>query len=228
MKKRFNIYCGLLIATIVFGISINMFETGYWMYQGGKAGIELARTARKTGQKHNPTWGLQLISRMTPVEMMPKSEYLITLDVGDSIVNLKTGEKMPIATMMGMVMPENGSNRMKVLQSGSYLGCVFIIIFLVAFIKLVISVNKGRIFEKSTETQLAWGGWSVFAMYVLGWVSTLYNYILNVQEFEFEAYDLSIIQKPDIALLYSAFGMLLFGQIFKIGRKMKEEQELTI
>ena len=33
---------------------------------------------------------------------------------------------------------------------------------------------------------------------------------------------------PDIALLYSGLGMLLMGQIFKIGRQMKEEQELTI
>ena len=117
---------------------------------------------------------------------------------------------------------------MKVIQGISYLGCVFIIVFLVAFIKLVIAVTKGRIFEKSMETQLAWGGWSVLAMYVLGWVSALFNYCHNIQEFEFEAYNFCIVQKPDIALLYSAFGMLLMGQIFKIGRHMKEEQDLTI
>ena len=172
--------------------------------------------------------GVRRIYKMAPVEMMPKGEYLMGLNSGDSIVNLKTGEKMPMMTVMGIVMPENGINRMGVLQGISYLNTALVIVFFVAFIKLVISVNKGRIFEKSTEIQLAWGGWSVFAMYLTGWVVELYNYFVNVQEFEFEAYDLTIIQMPDIALLYSAFGMLLFGQIFKIGRKMKEEQELTI
>ena len=228
MKKKFNIYCGLLIAAIVFGIGLTMFETAYRMYQGGKAGVEASRKERAMGIQKKPMENIHRIYKMTPVEMIPKGDYLMEMNVGDSIVNLKTGEKMPMMTMQGIVLPENGSNRMGVMQGVSYLGCVFIIIFLVAFIKLVISVNKGRIFEESMERQLAWGGWSVFAMYVLGWVSTLYNYCLNVQEFEFEAYDFCIIQQPDIALLYSAFGMLLMGQIFKIGRQMKEEQELTI
>ena len=117
---------------------------------------------------------------------------------------------------------------MLVMQGIGHLSFALIIVFLVAFIKLVISVNKGRIFEKSMETQLAWGGWAVLGMYLLNWVGTLYNYVLNVQEFEFEAYRLEILQMPDIALLYSGLGMLLMGQIFKIGRNMKEEQELTI
>jgi len=37
MKKRFNLYCGLLIAAIVFSIGLGTFETAYQMYQGGKA-----------------------------------------------------------------------------------------------------------------------------------------------------------------------------------------------
>lgn len=226
MKKKFNIYCGLLIAAIVFGIGLDMFEAGYWLFLGGKAGFEMAKRSKQTEQRQCPTDELQRINKMAPIEMMPKDGFL--MNSGDSIVNLKTGEKMPIITIQGYVIPQNGNNRMGILQGFSYLGGIFIIVFLVAFIKLVISVNKGRIFEKSMETQLAWGGWSAFAMYVLDWICTLYNYNLNMQEFKFEAYDLSILQKPDTFLLYSAFGMLLIGQIFKIGRQMKEEQELTI
>ncbi len=229
MKKKFNIYCGLLIAAIVFGIGIHMFETCYHMYTGGKAGIEAARKGRTMGAKHQPFESLQRVYRMTGVEMMPKGEHIMDFATGDSIVNLKTGEKMPILIASGIVLPENGnSSRMIVMQGIGHLGFFLIIVFLVAFIKLVVTVNKGGIFEKSMERQLAWGGWAVFGMYVLGWISTLYNYILNMQEFEFEAYNIEILQKPDIALLYSAFGMLLMGQIFKIGRQMKEEQELTI
>ena len=228
MKKKFNLYCGLLIAAIVFGIGLTMFETGYRMYQSGKKGWKLAEKDHMKGVKRDPSWGINLMNRLTPVEMMPKGELLIGMNVNDSIVNLKTGEKMPMMTVQSLVLPENGQNRMRVMQGISLIGGGLIIVFLVAFIKLVIAVNKGHLFEKSMETQLAWGGWSVLAMYVLGWVSTLYNYFCNVELFDFEAYDITILQTPDLTLLYSAFGMPLVGQTFKLGRTLNEEQELPI
>lgn len=224
MKKRFNLYCGLLIAAIVFGIGLTMIQTGYYMYSGGKAGWELAKNDHANGVQRDPTWALKMVNEMAPVEMMRKNP----LEIPDSIVNEKTGEKMPLMTVVGVVWSKDAGNRMQILQGIGYLSWVFLVIFWIAFIKLIIAVNKGRIFEKSMETQLAWGGWSVFGMYVLGWATQLTNYILNVQIFEFADYNQMIMQYPDTALLYSAFGMLLMGQIFKIGRQMKEEQELTI
>lgn len=224
MKKKFNLYCGLLIAAIVFGIGLTMIQTGYYMYSGGKAGWELAKNDHMNGVQRDPMWALKMVNEMAPVEMMRKNP----LEIPDSIVNEKTGEKMPLMTVVGVVWSKDAGNRMQILQGIGYLSWVFLVIFWIAFIKLIIAVNKGRIFEKSMETQLAWGGWSVFGMYVLGWATQLTNYILNVQTFEFADYNQMIMQYPDTALLYSAFGMLLMGQIFKIGRQMKEEQELTI
>ena len=224
MKKKFNLYCGLLIAAIVFGIGLTMIQTGYYMYSGGKAGWELAKNDHMNGVQRDPMWAFKMVNEMAPVEMMQKNP----LEIPDSIVNEKTGEKMPLMTVVGVVWSKDAGNRMQILQGIGYISWVFLVIFWIAFIKLIIAVNKGRIFEKSMETQLAWGGWSVFGMYVLGWATQLTNYILNVQTFEFADYNQMIMQYPDTALLYSAFGMLLMGQIFKIGRQMKEEQELTI
>ena len=224
MKKKFNLYCGLLVAAIVFGIGLTMIQTGYYMYTGGKVGWELAKHDHANGVKRDPMWAFNMMKEMAPVEMMRKNP----LEVPDSIVNEKTGEKMPLMTVVGVVWSKDAGNRMSIIQGIGYFNWVFLIIFWIAFIKLIIAVNKGRIFEKSMETQLAWGGWSVFGMYVLGWVTQLTNYIMNVQAFEFADYNQMIMQYPDTALLYSAFGMLLMGQIFKIGRQMKEEQELTI
>ena len=224
MKKKFNLYCGLLIAAIVFGIGLTMVQTGYQMYSGGKAGWELAKNDHANGVQRDPMWAFKMVNEMAPVEMMRKNP----LEIPDSIVNEKTGEKMPLMTVVGVVWSKDAGNRMMIIQGIGYFNWIFLIIFWIAFIKLIIAVNKGRIFEKSMETQLAWGGWAVFGMYALGWVTTLTNHILNVRTFEFAEYDQVIMQFPDSALLYSAFGMLLMGQIFKIGRQMKEEQELTI
>ena len=224
MKKKFNLYCGLLIAAIVFGIGLTMVQTGYQMYSGGKAGWELAKNDHANGVQRDPMWAFKMVNEMAPVEMMRKNP----LEIPDSIVNEKTGEKMPLMTVVGVVWSKDAGNRMMIIQGIGYFNWIFLIIFWIAFIKLIIAVNKGRIFDKSMETQLAWGGWAVFGMYALGWVTTLTNHIMNVQAFEFADYNQMIMQYPDTALLYSAFGMLLMGQIFKIGRQMKEEQELTI
>ena len=194
------------------------------MYTGGKAGWELAKSDHENGVKRDPLWAMRMVNEMAPVEMMRKNP----LEITDSIVNEKTGEKMGFMPVVGVVWSKDAGNRMQIIQTIGYFNWVFMIIFWIAFIKLIIAVNKGRIFEKSMETQLAWGGWSVFGMYVLGWVTQLTNHFLNVQTFEFADYNHMITQFPDSALLYSAFGMLLMGQIFKIGRQMKEEQELTI
>ena len=225
MKKKFNLYCGLLIAAIVFGIGISMFQTCYYMYNGGKAGIELAKSDRETGVKREPFWALNMVNQMVPVEMMRKNPLEMS---SDSIVNLKTGEKMPIQTVVGIVWTKDAGNRMMILSSIGHFNWIFLVVFFVAFIKFVIGVNKGRLFEKSMEKQLTWGGWAVLGMYILGWVTVLINHFMNVQTFEFADYNQLIMQTPETALLYSAFGMLLMGQIFKIGRTMKEEQELTI
>ena len=224
MKKKFNLYCGLLIAAIVFGIGLTMVQTGYQMYTGGKAGWELAKSDNEKGVKRDPLWGMKMVNEMVPVEMMRKNP----LEITDSIVNEKTGEKMGFMPVVAVVWSKDAGHRMQIIQAIGYFSWAFMIIFWIAFIKLIIAVNKGKIFEKSMETQLAWGGWSVFGMYVLGWVTQLTNHFLNVQTFEFADYNHMITQFPDTALLYSAFGMLLMGQIFKIGRQMKEEQELTI
>ena len=134
MKKKFNLYCGLLIAAIVFGIGLTMVQTGYQMYSGGKYGWELAKKEHETGVKRDPFWAMNLVRKMVPVEMMRKNPLEMT---GDSIVNEKTGEKMPLQTVVGIVWTKDAGNRMAILSSIGQISWVFIIIFWVAFIKLI-------------------------------------------------------------------------------------------
>jgi hypothetical protein len=163
---------------------------------------------------------------MVPVEMIQKNPLEM---FPDTIVNEKTGEKMPIQTVVGIVWTKDAGNRMRILQGIGYFSWVFLIIFWVAFIKLIIAVNKGRIFEKSMETQFSWCGWCLMGIYLIGWIGELANHLMNLEMFEFANYNQTLGNNaPDSIYLYSAIGLLLIGQIFKIARQMKEEQELTI
>jgi hypothetical protein len=229
MKKKFNLYCGLLIAAIVFGIGLTMFETGYRMYQGGKAGLEASRKERRMGVEKKPFESLQRFYRMTPVELMPKGDYLMEMNAGDSIVNLKTGEKMPMEIEMATVYPKDNGKRLKWMIGLSYVCFCLWVIFWIAFFKLIIAVNKGKLFEKSMETQFSWCGWCLMGIYLIGWIGELANHLMNLEMFEFANYNQTLGNNaPDSIYLYSAIGLLLIGQIFKIARQMKEEQELTI
>ena len=73
------------------------------------------------GIKRDPFENFRRINRMTPVEMMPKEDYLMELNAGDSILNLKTGENMPMLTVQGIVLPKDGSNRMLMMQGIGHL-----------------------------------------------------------------------------------------------------------
>ena len=57
MKKKFNLYCGLLIAAIVFGIGLTMVQTGYQMYSTGICLPLWTRSASRKKQKKCRTDG---------------------------------------------------------------------------------------------------------------------------------------------------------------------------
>ena len=224
-NKKFNLYCGMLIVAVLFGMGVSTYQSGRIFIAGAQSGWNSFMQGKEDSEHMEH---FQRIVNVTGIEVFPKDVMLKTTD---SIVNMKTGDKMPMVVLHGMVLPKNSQYhdlRQRILMG---IGCAEIllgIVFWIVFIKLIISVNKGEIFEKRMEKRFAEGGWLVFGIYVLEWAATLTNHYFNLQEFEFEAYDQLILAMPQSALLYSAFGMLLIGQICKIGRLLKEEQELTI
>ncbi|MBQ0048372.1 MAG: DUF2975 domain-containing protein [Prevotellaceae bacterium] len=226
MKKKFNIYCGLLISAIIFGIGIHAFQLSSFMWYGIEAGVDAV-----IYEKNHP--GTHVLDNthpqntMTSIELFPK--HLLT-GTNDSILNKKTGNMVGIQPLHVIATPNDAThiNRNTFMGFIGWIEMALMVVFWIAFIKFIITVNKGQLFERKMEKQMEWGGWSVFGIYILELASVFINYFLNVQEFDFADFDIAIYQVPEPSLLYSAFGMLLLGQIFRIGRKMKEEQELTI
>lgn len=227
-SKKFNIYCGMLMVAILFGMGIGSYVHIYSFWAGMKSGGNAVIEAKRHQDQPEKMEHLKRINNVTGIEIFPKD---IMMRTGDSIVNTKTGEKMPLVTLHGMVMPEESkyhATRQRITMGMGFFVFALTIAFWTIFIRLIISVNKGRIFEKSMERRFAHCGWLVLGIYVSQWVAVLTDYFYNRKEFEFEAYNQLILETPESALLYSAFGMLLIGQICKIGRLLKEEQELTI
>ena len=109
---------------------------------------------------------------------------------------------------------------------GGFLGIVAVltlsIALLVAFVKLVLNyigvlgtVRRGRIFSEELERRTNHIGIELIVIYVAEWGLTL---LLGID----------VAQTPSFGVLCCGVGMMIFAQIFALGRKMKEDQEYMV
>ena len=96
------------------------------------------------------------------------------------------------------------------------------------FIKLIRQVNRGEIFDISTERKFQRLGWLMIVGYALEWLLLFIDYSLANIELMLKDYDIVLGEHPSVLLLVSGVGLLIIEQIFVMARKMREEQELTI
>ena len=93
-------------------------------------------------------------------------------------------------------------------------------------IRVVISVSRGKVFTRENVNRMHL---FVYSIILLGICMETYVYLLHkdaVSQIQFSGYELT-----SYALTFSWFSYLilaLFTEIFAVGVKMKEEQDLTI
>ncbi|MCI1732237.1 MAG: DUF2975 domain-containing protein [Prevotella sp.] len=100
--------------------------------------------------------------------------------------------------------------------------------FWVVFIKIILAVNKGKAFDKKTDWKIKLMGIFSIGLYISEWGFILDNYLESSKMYKISGYDISFNHYPSCYLLYLGIGMLIISQLLTIGRKIKEEQELTI
>lgn len=150
----------------------------------------------------------------------------------DSLYNTKTGEYEKIAYVTKNVMVSRAKEEDDLTLPNTLGVAVFplMIAFWVCFIKVIFSVNRNEkiIFTTKLEKRL-----TRCAIY-LG-IFSLVNMICEHIEaavcqnnFEFEGMFIETDYSNYIMLFISAAGFVMVSEIFRIARKLKEEQELTI
>lgn len=223
MKKKFNFYCIAMLAAILITFCLHISEfakgvaAGYSDTEGTKT--EAAVPSVMDDPDHQT------------YTVMLRHKNGITM-VCDSIVNTKTGQVEHYAMEQAWIVSNTQSTDVP-----AWLSTVTLLVKLIAillalaacwmFIKIVLNVNRGLIFEEHMERYLARSGWLFIAAFALRWITAYCDYLSASSVFTFEHYDV-ILNQPRSWTLYCGIGLLLIGQIFAIGRKMKEEQELTI
>lgn len=214
MKKRLNILCVLVFVVVAMG---------FWPF------VYAFTLGFQTGWESNDGAGTEL-DRMVNGSRV----HLIvarTNDLGSGTIrNEVTGEEVCMWPERIVVdQPVDESAWFKVVNMVVHLMVyAALIVMVVLFLKLIVRVNRGQVFEWRNVKLLRWLG----AIILTGSVVTT---ALQV----YEAYEASKVFavsgfRPDyfsfVSVMELTVGLvaLIVAEIFAVGLKMKEEQDLTI
>lgn len=220
MKRKFNLYCVLMLIAIVGGLTLDLVT-----------GMDMAVDAFMDGWNSVPNCDEQQSDQPTMISYAA----LRAVDNGHygyAIPNRKTNrmEPMQLTGIKFKTAQKDPLNSWTNLSIGvcSWIFVIAIVMFWFHFIKLILAVNRGMAFDRPVERRLRFIGWLLIVMYAAEWGMELLFYRANGGMIDVPGYEVVMDDHPSLMLLLTGIGMLLVSQIFAIGRRMKEEQELTI
>jgi hypothetical protein len=215
MKKKLNLLCILVFVVLVGSIVLN-FTAGFM------AGFDSVEETSKAAKPlpHNV--------RLTAMSLYPKNPTVPT----DTVVNSLTGEKTPIlySQIMAFTKSDKGGMVSPTLIVSSLLTSIFAICAFVAFFRLVLRINKSNIFDWKNVRILRRLGIYLCILFV-GKAVTLYSSLIEASRtIAIEGYGINWSEGQSSLALQLLLGLLclISAEIFAIGLRMKEEQDLTI
>lgn len=226
MKRRLNIFCVLVL--LVLGYSV--VETAYYMGIGMKAGMEASQEIMESGDKEAME-SFRELGGMEYIGLIPRSLNKGVMKLlSDSIYNEKSGEYVPVMYSSMAVSVRTNRSWASSVASGmlGLLTFVAIIWAIVLFFKLIVAVNRSRIFNWQNVRRLRRMGLLLIAGFGCSFLSS-YLSLCNLREaLVLQNYDLSISDLVSTTILVIGLTALIVAEVFAIGLKLQEEQDLTI
>ena len=215
MKTRFNIICALLFLAVIGGIVSSFADSNALadFNEGRQKGWDAARNNEGYVQE----WQF--------VDIIPTGRM-----AADTLYDAVTGEayhadmyRKHVAVMMPTPKPG-----MEALSLAGAIGTACVMgAFWITFLLIIFSINRMNVFDDTTIRRIGIMGWCGIAMYACQWmVSGIPSFSLrrhvSLEGFEIAGY------VPETTWLFIGLGLLLFSLVMKMGREIKQEQDLTI
>lgn len=222
MKRRLNILCLIVILVL----SYSVLHVGYYFFIGVKLGVETVTENKEDVSKVHKVINMQYINLIPKsLSMQGNSDMFV-----DSVYNEKSQTYVPAAYSSMAISIETLPSVGRTISSWLFppLQLVLYVWAIVLFIRLVISINKSDIFNWRNVRRLRRiGGILIIAFCCTG--ITAYLNLRSIEEvFSLRGYELSLSDMLDTTILVVGLCSLIVGEIFAIGLRMKEEQDLTI
>lgn len=231
MKRRLNLFCAIVL--LVLGWSV--VETGYYLAMGASMGVQAGwdyAKAEKEGTLDDARKKeLEKYRNVTYISTLPhilqgKSDRLMQ----DSVYNARTGRYIPAAYAHLLVSIRTERSTAASLTVG-LLGLLMVVASLwalVLFIKLIVSINKSDIFNWRNVRRLRRTGLLLLVMFAASLLQEWISLQAIRRALEIPGYDLTLTDAVKGTTLLLGLCALIVGEVFAIGLKMKEEQDLTI
>ena len=231
MKRRLNILC--LIVLLLMGWSV--LETAYYMAVGATTGFKAGWEYAKQ-QKENPqatkTPEMETIGQLQYMEHVHLSPKTFDMEhwLADSVYNARTQQYVPAMYAELMVsVPRIESTAMQI--ANTLLGLLKLAVSIwaiVLFIKWVVAVNRSDIFTWHNVRRLRLMGVLMLVSCAATWLVEYLTVHSVEQVFTLPGYELSLAGTVPLSVLLLGLCSLIVAEVFAIGLRMKEEQDLTI
>jgi len=222
MKTKLNILCVLMFVAIAAVIGGATYEHGERFFQGVRDGM-------KDGVSVYVPDSTFVVEnrRLFSMDLKPNNYDLCT----DSVYNAKTGEWLPAQfEAVAVEMEEEDAPWWRKVVVSFCVGIITgaVMLQIVVFCQLIYTINKSIIFEWENVFKLRLIGWGIIAYFL---ANALYVYIDHqaiISIVDIPNYKIVTGEIWDFYQLILGLGVLLIAEIFAIGLRLREEQELTI
>lgn len=231
MKRRLNILCVIVILVLSYSVLESLYYMGVGATLGVKASVEAVDEMKNNSDTMKPHNNIHELANIKYVAVIPhaiagKGGELLC----DSVYNEKTGKFVSAmyGTMLIGLDTQEGMASKVLYKILGFLNVVAIVWAIVLFIKIIVAINRSDIFNWRNVRRLRRLG----GLLVVGFgCSLLSEYLLlcSLRDvLTLSNYDLTLSDIVSITTLVLGLSALIVGEVFAIGLKMKEEQELTI
>ncbi|WP_297642950.1 DUF2975 domain-containing protein [uncultured Bacteroides sp.] len=226
MKRRLNILCVLVLLVLGYSVAV----TAYYMGLGMKAGVEASQEIMESSDKEAME-SFRKLEGMEYIGLIPRSlnQGVMKL-LSDSIYNEKSGEYVPVMYSSMAVSVRTNRSWASSAASGvlGLLTFVAIVWAIVLFFKLIVAVNRSHIFNWQNVRRLRRMGLLLIAGFGCSLLSCYLSVCSLREVLVLQNYDLSISDLVNTTILVIGLTALIVAEVFAIGLKLQEEQDLTI
>ena len=216
MKKRLNLICLGIVLAVLVSMSF-LFSTFYY---GFKAGIDAYEQGAAGVEKLDVTY--KMIGTM-PTDVITNETATAINEKDGSTVSI-----LPFISMIGVPNEKADATDSIFLSLLDWMVIICCIYAIVQFVKMIRNIHRNIIFDWANVKRLRRLGFSLILCFCCSLVTFAINNHLVSQVISLRDCDFSIAFQFSDPTLLIGFTSLLFAEIFAIGLKMKEENDLTI
>ena len=216
MKKKLNLICLGIVLAVLVSMSF-LFSTFYY---GFKAGIDAYEQGAAGVEKFDVTY--KMIGTM-PTDVITNETATAINEKDGSTVSI-----LPFISMIGVPNEKADATDSIFLSLLDWVVIICCIYAIVQFVKMIRNIHRNIIFDWANVKRLRRLGLSLILCFCCSLVTFAINNHLVSQVISLKDCDFSIAFQFSDPTLLIGFTSLLFAEIFAIGLRLKEENDLTI